>query len=41
MDEKSQELHLCLCGCGERVTKPENKYFHGHAKPEKGYKLSE
>lgn len=41
MEEKNQELPLCLCGCGERVTKPRNKYLHGHAKPKKGYKLSE
>ena len=25
-----EELPLCECGCGERVTKPGNRFIHGH-----------
>ncbi len=27
---KRRKLPLCLCGCGKRVTKAENKYLLGH-----------
>lgn len=28
--DKSKELPLCACGCGQPVTKPGNKYIRGH-----------
>lgn len=32
---KESNLPLCKCGCGERVTKPENKYIWGHHRRKK------
>lgn len=29
-EETKKSLPLCACGCGKHVTKPENKYIHGH-----------
>ena len=35
---KENDLPFCKCGCGNRVSKPNNKYINGHSR--KGKRLS-
>lgn len=41
MNNKKLLLKMCECGCGEKVSKPGNKFICGHNRNRKGVYLSE
>ncbi len=39
--QENEELKLCECGCGKPVTKPKNRFIHGHNSSNLGRTFSE